>query len=70
MLHISALKNVELGYTFDSVPGFQFIRLYVSGQNLFTKTSYTGLDPESTDLMDKGTYPLSKSILFGVNVKF
>uniref|UniRef100_UPI003216BBC9 TonB-dependent receptor n=1 Tax=uncultured Draconibacterium sp. TaxID=1573823 RepID=UPI003216BBC9 len=64
------LKNVELGYTFESIPGIQFMRLYVSGQNLFTKTSYSGLDPESTDLMDKGTYPLSKSILFGVNVKF
>ncbi len=64
------LKNVELGYTFNSIPGIQFIRLYVSGQNLFTKTSYSGLDPESTDLMDKGTYPLSKSLLFGVNVEF
>tara|TARA_R110002033_G_scaffold170629_1_gene213588 strand:+ start:35 stop:958 length:924 start_codon:yes stop_codon:yes gene_type:complete len=64
------LKNVELGYTINSLKGVQNIRLYVSGQNLFTSTDYTGLDPESTDLMDRGTYPSSKAVLFGVNVKF
>ncbi|WP_445736124.1 SusC/RagA family TonB-linked outer membrane protein [Mariniflexile sp.] len=64
------LKNVELGYNINSLKGIQNIRLYVSGQNLFTSTDYTGLDPESTDLMDRGTYPSSKSVLFGVNVKF
>ncbi|WP_308990643.1 TonB-dependent receptor [Mariniflexile litorale] len=64
------LKNVELGYTLNGVKGVQDIRLYVSGQNLFTATKYTGMDPESTDLIDKGTYPSSSSILFGLNVKF
>ncbi|MBK5210510.1 MAG: SusC/RagA family TonB-linked outer membrane protein, partial [Flavobacteriaceae bacterium] len=64
------LKNVELGYTINSLIGIQNIRLYVSGQNLFTSTNYSGLDPESTDSVDKGTYPLSSSVLFGVNVKF
>ncbi len=64
------LKNVELGYTVNGIIGLQDIRLYVSGQNLFTSTKYTGMDPESTDLMDKGTYPSSSSVLFGLNVKF
>jgi len=65
------LKNIELGYTINGmIKGIQDIRLYVSGQNLFTKTKYTGMDPESTDLMDRGTYPSSSSVLFGVNVKF
>lgn len=64
------LKNIEIGYTLESFMGIQNMRLYVSGQNLFTSTDYTGLDPESTDLIDKGTYPLSTSVLFGVNVKF
>lgn len=59
------LKNLELGYS----PG-PARRLYVSGQNLFTKTNYTGLDPESTDILDRGTYPQSKSFLFGINAKF
>jgi hypothetical protein len=45
-------------------------RIYISGQNLFTRTDYTGLDPESTDPLDRGTYPLSRVFLFGTNVKF
>ncbi|WP_152439944.1 SusC/RagA family TonB-linked outer membrane protein [Arcticibacter svalbardensis] len=69
------LKNIELGYSFRSILAksklnVQNIRFYVSGQNLFTVTDYTGLDPESTDILDKGTYPQSRAILFGVNVKF
>ena len=64
------LKNIEIGYTLNTIKGIDNIRFYVSGQNLFTITDYTGLDPESTDLMDLGTYPQSTSVLFGVNVKF
>ncbi|HSM64480.1 MAG TPA: hypothetical protein VK833_11120, partial [Gillisia sp.] len=64
------LKNIELGYTIESIIGLQDVRFYVSGQNVFTVTDYTGLDPESTDYMDQGTYPSSKSFLFGMNVKF
>lgn len=68
------LKNVELGYSFGALLnnrlGVQNLRLYASGQNLFTSTSYGGLDPESTDLVDMGTYPQSRAILFGVNVTF
>ena len=64
------LKNVELGYTINGIKGLQDLRLYVSGQNLLTSTKYTGMDPESTDLMDKGTYPSSSSVLFGLNIKF
>lgn len=69
------IKNVELGYSFGNVikklkMGVQDIRLYVSGQNLYTRTKYTGLDPETVDLIDYGTYPQSKAYLFGVNIKF
>lgn len=64
------LKNIEIGYTLKSLKVIQDIRFYLSGQNLFTVTNYSGLDPESTDLMDRGTYPSSTSVLFGVNVKF
>lgn len=69
------LKNIELGYslgTLNSISklGVQNVRLYVSGQNLLTKTKYTGLDPESTDLVDRGTYPQSRAFLFGTSVKF
>jgi len=64
------LKNIEIGYTLESIIGLQNVRLYVSGQNVFTVTDYTGLDPESTDYIDQGTYPSSRSFLFGMNVKF
>jgi TonB-dependent starch-binding outer membrane protein SusC len=65
------LKNLELGYTFPRLrkAGIETLRLYVSAQNLLTITDYTGLDPESTDLLDRGTYPQSRAILFGINVK-
>ena len=64
------LKNIEIGYTFTkSIPGVNSLRLYVSGQNLFTITDYTGLDPESTSLIDRGTYPQSTAFIFGAKVK-
>ena len=67
------LKNIELGYTVKSLMGksgssFQNVRLYVSAQNLFTITKYTGLDPESFDMFDQGTYPQSKAFLLGINI--
>lgn len=64
------LKNIEIGYTLNNaIPGINSMRVYVSGQNLLTSTDYTGLDPESSSLIDKGTYPQSASIIFGVKVK-
>lgn len=66
------LKNVEIGYTlrgFGKKSVFQNARLYVSAQNLFTITNYTGLDPEAYNMFDQGTYPQSKAFLFGINIK-
>ena len=44
------LKNVTVGYTLPSALLSRYsiskLRLYVSGQNLFFITKYTGLDPE------------------------
>ncbi|UAY53610.1 SusC/RagA family TonB-linked outer membrane protein [Ferruginibacter albus] len=69
------LKNVEIGYSFGKSLSkyrnrIQDIRIYLSMQNLFTITDYTGLDPEQTLLIDKGTYPQSQAFILGVNVKF
>ncbi|TCK57439.1 TonB-linked SusC/RagA family outer membrane protein [Flavobacterium sp. 90] len=64
------LKNLEIGYTLDpKIIGDRYLRLYISGQNLLTFTKYTGLDPESTSLIDQGTYPQSTSILMGLKFK-
>jgi TonB-linked SusC/RagA family outer membrane protein len=63
------LKNLEIGYTFNQgIMGTANLRIYMSGQNLFTVTKYTGLDPESTSLIDMGTYPQSKSYILGLKL--
>ncbi len=42
------LDNMTLGYNVALNPGsaFRRLRLFISGQNLFTITGYTGVDPE------------------------
>ena len=63
------LKNIEIGYTFNpEIMGDANLRIYMSGQNLFTVTKYTGFDPESTSLIDMGTYPQSKSFILGLKL--
>jgi TonB-linked SusC/RagA family outer membrane protein len=64
------LKNIEVGYTFHTARiGVKNLRLFVAGQNLFTITDYTGLDPESTSLIDRGTYPQSRALIVGAKIK-
>ena len=43
------LKNVELGYTFNKpkfMPFFNYIRIFASGQNLLTFSTFDGNDPQ------------------------
>jgi len=64
------LKNIEIGYTFDpKIIADNYLRIYISAQNLLTFTNYTGLDPESTSLIDQGTYPQSTTLLIGLKFK-
>ena len=68
------LKNAEIGYNIGSLidksrSRLQDARIYFSAQNLFTITKYTGLDPESVDMIDMGTYPQAKVFIVGVNIK-
>ena len=75
------VKNVQLGYSLPAsllkkVKCDKF-RLYVSAQNLFTFTKYTGLDPEIGAYngaleagIDRGFYPQARVWLGGVNVIF
>ena len=63
------LKNIELGYTITTGRAvLKNLRVYASGQNLITVTKYTGLDPESTSLIDKGTYPQSRAFIIGARI--
>lgn len=69
------LRNVSVGYTFNNQL-FQDkvkMRIYVSAQNLFTITKYSGMDPEvglNNFGMDLGRYPLSRIFMTGVNLTF
>ncbi|MCF6214231.1 MAG: TonB-dependent receptor [Flavobacteriaceae bacterium] len=74
------LKNVQFGYTFSSdvtdKMGVDSFRFYLQGSNLLTITGYKGFDPEviSNDNLSLGidynTFPVSKIITLGVNIKF
>ncbi len=70
------LKNIQLGYTLpESVirnTPISKLRVYVSGENLWTGTSMLKtFDPETIDGGWGGNvYPLSKTISFGVSVNF
>jgi len=76
------LKNLSIGYTLPSSflnrYSISKFRVYVSAQNLFTITSYSGLDPEigmqggsaTQNGVDNGTYPSSKYFTVGLNVTF
>jgi TonB-linked SusC/RagA family outer membrane protein len=68
------LKNAVLGYTLPNSVSSKVkvgsIRLYVSGQNLFTWDKfYPGFDPEIANNSGQ-FYPIMKTYTFGMNVKF
>jgi hypothetical protein len=49
------------------------MRVYVTAQNLFTITDYSGMDPEVglvNSGVDVGMYPLSKVYMSGLTLKF
>ena len=70
------LATLTLGYTIPktivSKLGMSKIRLYLQGQNLFTITGYSGLDPEtqSRNGVDWNGMPQQRSFTFGANVTF
>ena len=75
-------KNISLGYTLPphwlQSLSVSACRIYLTAQNLFTITSYTGYDPEVNRFgsdtisqgIDYGAYPAAKTFLLGLNLKF
>jgi hypothetical protein len=71
-------KNIVLGYALPKFRGVQGIRLYISANNLFTITKYSGFDPEVNTYagsntvigVDNFVYPQAKSFLGGIQVTF
>ena len=69
------LKNAQIGYTLPkkvtSRAGMSSLRLYVSGENLFTLSDfYKGWDPEMQTGGSAWYYPLSKMYVAGISLKF
>ena len=73
------IKQIQLGYNFPkSVINrilIDQLRIYASLDDWFTFTKYPGFDPEIVGVgasmgVDKGNYPTSKKVVFGVNVTF
>ena len=73
------LKTVQLGYNFPTKLlkkiKLRSLRLYLTGQNLWTWTKYTGYDPEvstrnsaMTRGFDYSSYPKTMSFTFGVKM--
>ena len=71
------LKVLQVGYTFPAKwlgrSGISKLRVYVTGENVFTLTNYTGYDPEvggGVYGVDKGQYPQARAILGGLQIQF
>lgn len=75
-------KTITLSYNFGEKIMDELkmgsLRLYMTGENLFTITDYSGFDPEvnafggsnSVRGIDYGTYPQTRNIIFGINATF
>ncbi|WP_188463272.1 SusC/RagA family TonB-linked outer membrane protein [Marivirga lumbricoides] len=74
------LRNLELGYALPEIfmdrTGLESGRLFISAQNLFTITPYSGLDPDVTGNgiyergLDNGNWPSSRVFSLGVQLEF
>ena len=71
------IKLIQLGYSLpqDVIEHFGAtkVRFYLSAENLFTFTKYTGYDPEiggGVMGVDRGVYPQARSFVLGANIQF
>ena len=80
------MKNIQLTYSFPTQwlkrVGLGSAQIYLQGQNVFTLTKYTGLDPDinlrtsgndNQDIhmgIDEGAYPVAKNYLVGFRFGF
>ena len=66
------VKNITFGYTLPRALTQKLkcdkIRVYFSGDNLFTITPYKGCDPERAGDGNDAQYPQNKVYSFGVNI--
>lgn len=71
------LKNLQIGYNLpkDIIQKVKFsnVRIFVTGENIFTITKWPGIDPEKpggVSANDQNLYPLTQSFAIGLNIGF
>ena len=74
------LQNLSLGYRLTGIKNVSNLRLFVSAQNLFVITKYSGQDPEvntnkSIDGVpsagiDYTAYPRARTVMLGAKISF
>ncbi|RXK59388.1 SusC/RagA family TonB-linked outer membrane protein [Lacibacter luteus] len=70
------LRNIRLSYDLPnsviSKAKLSAVRFFVSGDNLWTLTNFSGVDPEVVLSGGESSikYPISKKVLFGLNISF
>ncbi len=72
------LRTVTIGYEFKWKKIADKVRVYATGTNLWMSTKYIGFNPEVNNQQnnsltpgeDYGAYPLSKTVMIGLNLSF
>jgi len=68
------MKNIRLAYTlpvkWTGLLKLKRTQFYISAQNLFTITNYSGMDPEVGGGVDIGFYPQARTFLAGATIEF
>ncbi|TRZ43299.1 SusC/RagA family TonB-linked outer membrane protein [Robertkochia solimangrovi] len=64
------MDNITLGYTLPEAIKDNPLRVYVSANNLFVITNYSGIDPEITGGIDNNFYPRPKVFVLGLDINF
>jgi len=70
-----SLRDVQLGYTFDTKSikdkaGIGSLNVYLTGNNLFLISNFKEGNPERTTIGFSGYYPLMKTVQLGLKVGF
>lgn len=65
------MDNLTVGYTFARLAQLRNARTFLTVQNVFTKTRYSGVDPTaSINGIDNNVYPRSRTLVGGLSVGF
>ena len=75
------VRNLQMGYTLpkslSATMGAKKVRAYLSANNLYTLTGYSGFDPDIGNFggvlaagVDYGFYPQARTFMFGLTLQF